>query len=335
MSDHHRTALFLSPSPLSPNLFSAPWCRPRLSSSPAVPPVPSSTIAQVFIEEERENELEQIFEQSLDKKQDKLEAEEEEAANLGLEGPSEATNAGRRTIESVKGAERVLEALKTLSEEAERQEEYRAAKEAWEQKRDRMQRAAAEAAKVGGAAAASAKAAAEEAAAKPPVLVPNMLLLGLDEGGYLLKALSSVRSTELEQALLLLPFESARDLLTRLLPLLPRAPPAELMARCSLFLLKVHHKQIVATRNMRPLLHKFDDALRTRLTVEQGALGYNLAAMRFVKNAIEQSDAGRFFESALDEKIKEKAANAVGGLSELRRKTAARAKKGSKRSRNG
>ena len=66
---------------------------------------------QVFVEEEREAELEQLFEAGLEKRQEANEAEEEEAANLGLEGgPSEAAVAGRRTIESVKGAERVLEA---------------------------------------------------------------------------------------------------------------------------------------------------------------------------------------------------------------------------------
>ena len=57
---------------------------------------------------------------------------------------------------------------------------------------------------------------------RPPVLALNMLLLGLDEGAYLLKAISSVRSTELEQAMLLLPFESACALLERLLPLAKR-----------------------------------------------------------------------------------------------------------------
>ena len=34
------------------------------------------------------------------------------------------------------------------------------------------------------------------AAAEPPVLVPNMLLLGLDERSYLIRALASVRATE-------------------------------------------------------------------------------------------------------------------------------------------
>ena len=66
-----------------------------------------------------------------------------------------------------------------------------------------------------------------------------MLLLGLSEGAYLLKALAQVRAAELEQALLLLPYSAACELLERLLPLLEEAPPAELMTRCVLFVLKV------------------------------------------------------------------------------------------------
>ena len=71
---------------------------------------------QVFLEEEREAELEHAFEQGLERRQHATEAEEEEAATLGLDGgPAESGTAGRRTIESVKGAERVLEALKVRS----------------------------------------------------------------------------------------------------------------------------------------------------------------------------------------------------------------------------
>mmetsp|Transcript_22846 Transcript_22846/g.67727 ORF Transcript_22846/g.67727 Transcript_22846/m.67727 type:complete len:108 (+) Transcript_22846:337-660(+) len=87
------------------------------------------------------------------------EAEEEEAATLGVDGRSEggAGAAGRRTAESVRGAERVLEALSVLDGEEERAAEYEAAL-------------------------------ARHAAAPPdedrprPTLVPNLLLLGLTPG---------------------------------------------------------------------------------------------------------------------------------------------------------
>ena len=45
-----------------------------------------------------------------------MEAEEAEADALGLEGgTAEASGAGKRTIDTIKGAERVLEALRTSS----------------------------------------------------------------------------------------------------------------------------------------------------------------------------------------------------------------------------
>ena len=257
---------------------------------------------QVFLEEEREAALEELFEAGLEKRQEYAEAEEEEAAALGIEPQAEAAAAGRRTMETVKGAERVLEALKTLTEESERVAEYENAHAKW-----------------------TARGAAGEGS-KQPVLVPNLLLLGLDQGAYLLKALSSVRATELEQALLLLPFDAAKALLTRLLPLVPRAPPVELMAKVILFLLRVHHKQIVGSAGLLTMLHALDTSLRSRLAQEHGIIGYNLAAMRYMRQQLEQADDTRFFAGALEQST----AAGRDSIGELRRKTAAR-ERGSKR----
>jgi U3 small nucleolar RNA-associated protein 12 len=257
---------------------------------------------QVFLEEEREAALEELFEAGLEKRQEYAEAEEEEAAALGMEPQAEAAAAGRRTMETVKGAERVLEALKTLTEESERVAEYENAHAKW-----------------------TARGAAGEGS-KQPVLVPNMLLLGLDQGAYLLKALSSVRATELEQALLLLPFDAAKALLTRLLPLVPRAPPVELMAKVILFLLRVHHKQIVGSAGLLTMLNALDTSLRSRLAQEHGVIGYNLAAMRYMRQQLEQVDDTRFFAGALEQST----ATGRDSIGELRRKTAAR-ERGSKR----
>jgi U3 small nucleolar RNA-associated protein 12 len=164
-----------------------------------------------------------------------------------------------------------------------------------------------------------------------PVLVPNMLLLGLDEGAYLLRAISSVRATELEQALLLLPFESAATLLERLLPLVPSAPPAELMARCVLFVLKIHHKRIASSRGMLRLVSDLDESLRIRLEQEHAVCGYNLAAMRTMRRTMELGDEAKFFARALEDKAGQSEGRPT--TSELRRKTAAQASatRGSKR----
>ena len=131
------------------------------------------TEEQVFLEEEREAELDQLFEAGLDVD----DATHDQATGTG--GVGETAMAGRRTIDSVKGAERVLEALKVLAEESERRDEHTAAKTAWHAQQLQLP------APSDG-----------RAAAEPPVLVPNMLLLGLDERSYLIRALASVRATE-------------------------------------------------------------------------------------------------------------------------------------------
>ena len=130
-------------------------------------------------------------------------------------------------------------------------------------------------------------------------------------------------------------------LLKRLLPLLGAAPPIELMTRCVLFLLKVHHKAIVANAGLVSLLHPLDAALKARLASEQKVVGYveiaahiesrrlllstagtllgryNLAAMRLMQSGIEATTKSRFFEEASASKSKKKS------VMELRMQTAA------------
>ena len=65
--------------------------------------------------------------------------------------------------------------------------------------------------------------------------------------------------------------------------------------------LQVHHKQLIASRQHLALLHELDGALQARLASEHSTIGYNLAAMRCMQHALEQSDEGRFFAEALDE----------------------------------
>ncbi|EOD19547.1 hypothetical protein EMIHUDRAFT_209137 [Emiliania huxleyi CCMP1516] len=74
---------------------------------------------------------------------------------------------------------------------------------------------------------------------------------------YLLRALGSVRPAELEQALLLLPFDAARTIL---------------------YLLRVHHKPLVASRALLDLLGPIHAALSARVSAERARLGYNTAA---------------------------------------------------------
>ena len=85
----------------------------------------------------------------------------------------------------------------------------------------------------------------------------------------------------------------------------------------------MHHAAVTADRGLLPLLHELEGALRGRLGAEHGVVGYNLAAMRFVRSTVElNSAAGAFFEDALAAKDGEKQATTA----ELRRRTVARKK---------
>ena len=108
-------------------------------------------------------------------------------APLGQEAPGEEGAvgvAGRKTLETLGAADEIIEALDLAADEEERQAEHAADKQ-------------------------------RNPRAKPPV--PNPLLLGRAPSAHVLHVVARVRSAELEQALLLLPFTDALRLVGYLL----------------------------------------------------------------------------------------------------------------------
>ena len=262
---------------------------------------------QVFLEEEKEDELERLFDAGLEKQQAAEEAAAEEAAALGHEeGGVVGGGAARKSILSLKGTERLLEALKTLADDDERTAEHAAAAAAWDARSER-----------------------DREGTNRPVLVPNLLLLNLDHGAYLLKALTSIRAADLEPALILLPLDAVHQLLQRMRPLLDTAPQIELLAKATIFVLRVHHRAVVANRAMVGLLHEIKAALGARLAHEHSVVGYNVAALGFVGREIEEQSQARLFEDAVIARAEGKGAkDAAGATAELRRKTVARQRLG-------
>lgn len=170
------------------------------------------TDEQLFVEEEREAQLEALFvggQLQGERDQDGGQRAERALARVdGGEGDAaESGGAGKRSLDSLRGTERLLEALSVLKEDDERAAEFRAAMAAW--------------AKAGGTRAAYPRHTRRPASAprltrarppsgalrppgaasgvRAPVLVPNGLLLGKAPAEYLLHALRSVRPADLEQ----------------------------------------------------------------------------------------------------------------------------------------
>lgn len=76
------------------------------------------------------------------------------------------------------------------------------------------------------------------------------------------------------------------------------------------FLLKIHHHQIVANRIMRTTLIPLRRHLRAALQRQKDVIGYNLAALQYIRRKSEFERTAQFYEEeGLDEdKVKAKIA---------------------------
>lgn len=208
----------------------------------------------LFLEEEREKELEQLYESAAPAMEEagigELAGNEEERP-----APAEATAVTRSTNESLMAGERLLEAIQTADE-------------------DLAARAAAERAGTG--------------AASVPVhpLIQAVFTNPLDEPDthkYVLRVLEKILPTHLEDALLVLPFDRVIALFTYIDVWVTREWNVSLAARVLFFLIRSHHAQLVSNRVMRTTLLRLRTHVRDVLAKQKTLIGFNLAALRFLQ----------------------------------------------------
>lgn len=225
----------------------------------------------VFLEEERERELEHMFDRVDQDEQDtaKLlqrkggEADEDEEAEE--EPQSEA--AVRKSVLSVSAGDRIMEALERADQETKDAAAFRRSTSG----KDRM---------------------------------PNPLLLGKEPPMYLLWVLKSVKQAELEQSLLVLPLGHVDRLLHYLIILLRRGRGVEICSRVSIFLVKTHQKQILTNHSMSVPLRELVRLVRLRLAESRDAVGYNLAALRAIaRNAASKKESFLDYSNDSDKDI--------------------------------
>ncbi|KAI9143590.1 WD40-repeat-containing domain protein [Paraphysoderma sedebokerense] len=189
------------------------------------------TDEQLFLEEEREREMDDIVESALTNEN----ADSEEAS--------------KPTVTSLKAGERILEALELAESEETKLKLYLESPQ-------------------------------EGAPPKNPMLVA-LGNISIEE--YVFGVVERIKSTELEQALLVIPFSRVVTLLNFLNKWAKMGWNIPLTCRILFYLLKVHHNQIVSNRIMRPVLVSLQMSLREVLTKNKDTIGYNLAAMKYIK----------------------------------------------------
>lgn len=124
------------------------------------------------------------------------------------------------------------------------------------------------------------------------VFQPNVLMLGLTPSAYILRVLCNVRSSDLEQALLALPFTDGLKLMGYLKEWVTENSQVELVCRVAILLLHLHHSQLVATVSSRPVLMSLYEVLQDGVKKLKDTLGFNLAAMGHLQELLSsRSDA--------------------------------------------
>ncbi|KAF6255140.1 WD40-repeat-containing domain protein [Scenedesmus sp. NREL 46B-D3] len=280
-------------------LMLARGCRPPAGSHDRSMRRWERTSEPFFVEEEKERRLESLFEADLEQQQQRA-AREAGGLVLGPEGASfggggaaaaggeaeAAAAAGRRTIESVSAADAIIDALDVAAHEADKDDEYA-----------RELRAAQAAAAA--AASSQPKKGSAQAAALPKRPPANPLMLGLAADAYVLRSVAAVRANDLEQALLLLPFNDALRLLQWVSGWLAQGSQrrlagsdpqvVELSCRVATLLLRLHHSQLTATTSARQTLVDLHTRMRAAVQGLRDTLGFNIAALKYMQRAAKEN----------------------------------------------
>ncbi|KAF9106264.1 hypothetical protein BGX29_010020 [Mortierella sp. GBA35] len=234
---------------------------------------------QVFLEEEREQELDDLYEATLTASFEKTGMVDNGEGNIGAPSASngdELASAGKQTLDTLKSGERIMEALEMADAEIDAWKAYNAAVARGERGLSKPQRS------------------------------PLLISMRQTPEQHVWNELQRVRPAELDEALLVLPFSAVTSLLNWLDVFVQREYNINLVCRVLFFLIKSHHNQIVANRIMRPMLDSVRRNLRAGLQKQKDIIGFNVAAMNYIRRDYEANNTSEFFDEEAIRKEEEK-----------------------------
>ncbi|KAJ2694670.1 beta transducin, partial [Coemansia spiralis] len=229
----------------------------------------------LFLEEERERELEEMYDRGLEASTD------QPSGDADADG-AEAERAGKATMDTLKAGERIMEALDLADGERRKWDEYAAQRRAMPH-------------------------------LNPPAPEPNPILQFEKSSpeAHVLRTVERVRAADLDDALLVLSFGRVLSLLEYVDMWAQREWNTPLTCRVLFFLLRTHQSQIAATRAMRGRLDSIRRSLRAGVRAQRDQVGYNLAALAALKAEWETGATADFFDDAaiqgiLDSQLKKR-----------------------------
>ncbi|KAL5487987.1 DIP2 [Sanghuangporus weigelae] len=257
----------------------------------------------LFLEEERERELEQLYEsgiaETMNRSDEPIGSGAPDAE--GIEQLAEATAVSKQTTETLMAGERIMEALEIADAERQAFVAYQDTKSKLPaQEADKLQ---------------------------PPARNAVLQAYEMDPDQYVLMIIEKIHSTTLTDALLVLPFSKVISLMIYLNEWARKGQNIALVSRIMVFLLKTHHRQIVAQRTLRSSLIPLRKHLRDVLLKQKEMVGYNLAALRYMKRQDEAARTASFLEENITEedKIRELRDSLLAGDLKKRKRVAIQA----------
>ncbi|KAI9687127.1 MAG: hypothetical protein M1822_002538 [Bathelium mastoideum] len=211
----------------------------------------------IFLEEERERELEEMYESTLMTSLDRDARDGE--VDGDPENGTDVTAATKQTIATLTHGERLLEALEIAIEDLKLMREHAAQK-----------------------------------AMNPSTALPqrNPILMALDISAeqHVLTTLSRIPTPALHDALLVLPFSAIPSLFTFVAIFLERRMSPEIAWRVFNFVLRTHHAQIVASKALKADLIRIEKAYGEWVEEEKARIGFNVAALRWLGSEVKARD---------------------------------------------
>lgn len=219
----------------------------------------------IFLEEERERELEELYESTLTTSLDALDGD-------GGADPAEVVAAAtKQTAATLTAGERIAEALELGFADLE-------LVRAWQ-----------------------AQSAANPGLA-PPARDPLFLALGgVAAERHVLNVLARIPAAQLHDALLVLPFSALPPLFAFIGVWVQRRWNTPLVCRVLFFMLRTHQRQIVASRELKGALEGMRRDLRGTLGGMKDLMGFNLAALRFVGGKVRERGVARLEDVEAEE----------------------------------
>ncbi|KAF2421009.1 WD40 repeat-like protein [Tothia fuscella] len=231
----------------------------------------SVTDEPIFLEEEREREMEELYESTLTTS---LEADGE----ADLSDPNaEVGAASKQTIATLTAGEKIVEALSLGIED------LRLVRE-WEVRRE------------------------TNASLAAPQRDPHFLANNnISAEKYVLQTLQRIPAAQLHDALLILPFSILPSLFTFISLWIRRQWDVQLVCRVLFFMIKTHQRSIVASGELKAVLEGMRKDLRQTLGEVKDLVGFNLAALGFLEGEIRERGISRLEDVEALEEVSGKA----------------------------